>query len=83
MTLASTAPHAARVDETQAVLRLMTQISVGDDVIHHGRVFKVRGISPMSATPRRALLEDIETGEDSEALLDELQPADDADESAG
>lgn len=60
----------------------MTNINVGDDVVLHGRVFKVRGISPMSASPRRVLLEDVETGEDSEARLEELEPVD-ADESAG
>lgn len=60
----------------------MSDIHVGDDVTFHGHVFNVRGLSPMSATPRRVLLEDRETGETIEALLDELE-AELRDESAG
>jgi len=41
----------------------MSDIHVGDDVTFHGHVFNVRGLSPMSATPRRVLLENRETGE--------------------
>ena len=55
-----------------AVLRLMSDIHVGDDVTFRGRAYVVRGLSPMSASPRRALLEDVETGENVEAHLDEL-----------
>ena len=55
-----------------AVLRLMSDIHVGDDVTFRGRAYFVRGLSPMSASPRRALLEDVETGESVEAHLDEL-----------
>ena len=54
-----------------AALRLMTDIHVGDLVTYDGRLLRVRGISPMSASPRRVLLEDVE------ALLDDLEPADD------
>jgi len=60
----------------------MSDIHVGDDVTFHGHVFNVRGLSPMSATPRRVLLEDRETGETIEAPLDELE-AELRDESAG
>ena len=60
----------------------MSDIHVGDDVSFHGHVFNVRGLSPMSATPRRVLLEDRETGETIEAPLDELE-AELRDESAG
>lgn len=55
-------------------LRLMIEINVGDLVAHDERVWRVRGISPMSASPRRALLEDVETGQALEALLDDLEP---------
>ena len=65
-----------------AALRLMTDIRVGDDVTYDGRVYRVRGISPMSASPRRVLLEDAETGENVEAPLDELDPIDGPDAAA-
>jgi len=63
-------------------LRLMADIHVGDDVIYRGRVFRVRGISPMSASPRRFLLEDPETRESVEALQDDVEPVDDRDSAA-
>ncbi len=63
-------------------LRLMTGIHVGDDVIYRGRVFRVCGISPMSASPRRFLLEDPDTGESVEALQDDVEPVDDGDSAA-
>ena len=63
-------------------LRLMADIHVGDDVIYRGRVFRVRGISPMSASPRRFLLEDPDTGESVEALQDEVEPVGDGDSAA-
>jgi hypothetical protein len=66
----------------QVVLAVMSDIHVGDDVTFHGHVFNVRGLSPMSATPRRVLLEDRETGETIEAPLDEFE-AELRDESAG
>lgn len=55
-----------------AALRHMTEIRVGDDVTYHGRVLRVRGISPMSASPRRVLLEDDDTGEVVEVALSDL-----------
>jgi hypothetical protein len=62
----------------------MTDIHVGDFVTLRGRVLRVRGISPMSASPRRVLLEDPESGEVLEAPLAELEPFEDAeDDSAG
>jgi hypothetical protein len=75
-------PHAARGRWQWQVLRLMTEIRVGGDVTLCGRVLRVRGISPMSASPRRVLLEDPETGESIEARLDELDAAEDERESA-
>lgn len=63
-------------------LRLMTDIHVGDEVTYDGRVYRVRGISPMSASPRRVLLEDVETSEDVEAPLDDLEPLDGGDSAA-
>jgi hypothetical protein len=65
-----------------AALRLMTDIRVGDDVTFNGRLYRVRGISPMSASPRRVLLEDVETGENVEAPLDEIDPLDGGDSAA-
>jgi hypothetical protein len=54
-------------------LRPMTDIRVGDDVTYRDRVLRVRGISPMSASPRRVLLEDLETGETLEVALADLE----------
>ena len=51
----------------------MSEIHVGDDVTYLGRVFRVRGISPMSASPRRVLLEDGDTGEVFEVAVSELE----------
>ena len=59
-------------------LRRMTDIRVGDYVTYGERVLRVRGISPMSASPRRVLLEDPETGEILEARIDDVEPADDS-----
>ena len=56
----------------------MDEIRVGDVVTYDGRVLRVRGISPMSAIPRRVLLEDGETGEQVEAQLDDVEPLDDS-----
>jgi hypothetical protein len=75
--------HAARGRWQWQVLRLMTDIHVGDDVTLRGRILRIRGISPMSASPRRVLLEDLETGESIEARLDEIEPAEDELGSAG
>jgi hypothetical protein len=63
-------------------LRLMADIHVGDDVIYRGRVFRVCGISPMSASPRRFLLEDPETAESVEALQDDVELVGDGDSAA-
>ena len=78
MTFASRLRMRRGVGGETAVLRLMSDIHVGDDVIFRGRVYSVRGLSPMSASPRRALLEDVETGENVEAHLDELGKEDPA-----
>ena len=51
----------------------MTDIRVGDDVTFRGRVLRIRGISPMSASPRRVLLEDAENGETLEVEIGELE----------
>ena len=64
------------VDGERWALRLMTDIHVGDEVTYEGRVYRVRGISPMSASPRRVLLEDVETSANVEAPLDDLDPLD-------
>ena len=57
----------------------MSEIHVGDLVTYEGRVVRVRGISPMSASPRRALLEDVDTSDELEARLDDLEPLEDED----
>jgi len=77
MTFASTTSHAARGRLKTVGSRLMKEIRVGDLVAYEGRVLRVRGFSPMSASPRRVLLEDVDTGEDVEAPLDDLEPHDD------
>lgn len=77
MTLPSRISHAARESLERTALRLMVDIHVGDLFTYEGRVLRVRGISPMSASPRRVLLEDVETGEAVEAPVDELEPYDD------
>lgn len=63
-------------------LQLMADIRVGDDVTYHGRVLRVRGISPMSASPRRVLLEDSDTGEVFEVELSDLEDENGADSAA-
>ena len=63
-------------------MRLMIDIRVGDLVTYEGHVLRVRGISPMSASPRRVLLEDPETGEQIEARVDDLEPVDGPDSAA-
>ena len=55
------------------VLRRMDELHIGDRVMLGGRVFLVRGISPMSIVPCRVHLEDAETGEEVEADADDLQ----------
>jgi hypothetical protein len=60
----------------------MTDMRVGDLVTYEGRVLRVRGISPMSASPRRVLLEDPATGEQIEARADDLEQADGPDSAA-
>lgn len=54
-------------------MRQMDELHIGDRVTLGGRVFFVRGISPMSAVPCRVHLEDAETGEEVEADADDLQ----------
>lgn len=61
-----------------AAVRSMDETRVGDVVTYDGRVLRVRGISPMSASPRRVLLEDVETGEHVEAQFDDIEPLDDS-----
>ena len=53
----------------------LTEIHVGDEVAYGGRIFRVRGLSPMSASPRRVLLEELETREILEVRVDEVEPS--------
>jgi hypothetical protein len=67
----------SRADDEMVGLRLMTEMRVGDEVVYEGRTFRVRGISPMSASPRRVMLEEL--GIEAAALLevraDEVEPS--------
>jgi hypothetical protein len=47
---------------------------IGDQVIHHGRVFVLLGHDPMSVTDRRAEVADPRTGEHLFVPYDELEP---------
>jgi len=47
--------------------------TVGGEITYRERVYRIRGISPMGAVERRALLEDVETHECIEVTLDELR----------
>jgi hypothetical protein len=58
----------------------MTEIQVGDEVAHDGRTFRVRGFSPMSTSPRRVLLEEVETGALVEVRADEIEASSVAEE---
>ena len=58
----------------------MTDIRVGDEVAYDGRTYRVRGISPMSASPRRVLLVELETGELAVVRADEVEPSPGAEE---
>jgi hypothetical protein len=59
----------------------VNEFHVGDEVARDGRTYVVRGISPMSATPRRLLLEDRESGALVELPLGEIEPTSDEEES--
>jgi len=51
----------------------MDALGIGDRVTLDGRVYVVRGISPMSAALPRVWLEDIETHEHIETTLDGIE----------
>ena len=53
----------------------MHDFTVGGEITYRGRVYRIRGISPMGALERRVQLEDVETHEHIEATLDELREA--------
>jgi hypothetical protein len=48
-------------------------MNIGDHVLHHGRVYVLRGLDPMSVPERDALLEDGWTGELIRVPLDEVE----------
>jgi len=54
-------------------MRQMDELHIGDRVTLGGRVFFVRGVSPMSALPCWVHLEDAETGEEVQVDADHLQ----------
>ena len=49
------------------------RMEIGDDVTYQGRPCVLRGLDPMSVDDRRALLEDVATGERFWVPLDELE----------
>jgi hypothetical protein len=49
-------------------------MKIGDPVLHQGRRYYLRGLDPMSVPNRRAVLEDAHTGEETMALIAELEP---------
>jgi hypothetical protein len=51
-------------------------MEIGDPVTHQGRPCVLRGLDPMSVDERRALLEDVETGERFWVPLAELDDGD-------
>jgi hypothetical protein len=51
----------------------MANLHIGDSVTLCDRAYFVRGISPMGVETRRVQLEDVDTGDHIEALLDEIQ----------
>ena len=57
----------------ERLLRHMADFHIGDRVMLRGRVYFIRGFSPMSVAPPRVQLEDAETGEEIEADADDLQ----------
>ncbi|HZB22885.1 MAG TPA: hypothetical protein VE444_03485 [Gaiellaceae bacterium] len=48
-------------------------MAIGDLVLYNGRRYYLRGIDPMSVSDRRALLEDVETGEYVRAPYQEVR----------
>ena len=50
-------------------------MEIGDHVIHHGRLFVLRGHDPMSVPDRHAEVVDVATGERLLVPLAELEPA--------
>lgn len=51
----------------------MDDFHIGDRLMFRGRVFVLRGFSPMSARTRHAQLEDVETHERIEIPIDEVR----------
>jgi hypothetical protein len=50
-------------------------VNIGDQVLHQGRIYVLRGLEPMSVPDRTALLEDVRSGERIRVPLDEVEPA--------
>jgi hypothetical protein len=55
----------------------MTEVRIGSEVTYGGRAFRVRGISPMGAGPRRLFLEDVETAESLKVDLEDVSARED------
>jgi len=52
----------------------VVDLRIGDRVTLHGRMYVVRGVSPMSAVPRRVWLEDVDSHEHIETTVDRIEP---------
>lgn len=50
----------------------MTNFHVGDEITLRGRLYRVRGFSPMSVDDGRVLLEDVETNDLTEVATEEV-----------
>jgi len=50
----------------------MDALTLNATLTYAGRVYRVRGFSPMGVNPRRVLLEDVETGTITEIPVDDL-----------
>ena len=55
--------------------RCAADMRIGDPVTYQGRRYLLRGLDPMSVPDRRAVLEDVETGELIRVPVAELEPA--------
>jgi hypothetical protein len=49
-------------------------VKIGDQVIHQGRAYVLRGLDPMSVSDRTAMLEHSDTGERIHVPLEDVEP---------
>lgn len=51
----------------------MIELHLGDELTYLRSAFRIIGVTPMSTNPRRIYLEEISSGQCTEADLDEIQ----------